>query len=365
MIHHYYAGESALEASRRLFRLIHEGAVTLGGNLPGKIYGRLDCRAGRRMKRENRVFFADEGAAIAAGFRPCARCMPEAYRIWKTGGIAIGEPAVGTAARGYDLRGAGNGHVRSDLGGGAGMGLVRSDLVADLGERLGGLNWEGVASSLHDRGFAWVPGVLSASACETLIAGYGNEVLYRKTVDMQRYRFGAGEYKYYRYPLPGIVQMLREGIYPHIVPVADEWMRRLGMEMRFPAELSGMRALCHAEGQLLPTPLILTYDAGGFNTMHQDLYGRVYFPMQVLFVLSQEGVDFTGGEFVLTEQVPRAQSKAQVLRPGRGDMLIFTTNFRPVAGSRGYYRAAMRHGVSPVLTGRRYAMGVIFHDAVQ
>ncbi len=180
---------------------------------------------------------------------------------------------------------------------------------------------------------------------------------------MERHRFGLGTYKYWRYPLPAVVAAVREGLYPLLVPIANQWMRCLGDDYRYPDTLAELKDACDRAGQEEPTPLILRYGSGGFNTLHQDLYGEVFFPIQAAVVLSQVGEDFTGGEFVLTEQVPRAQSKALVLQPERGDLLLFTTNYRPVEGQRGYYRAKMRHGVSEVRSGSRYTLGIIFHDA--
>lgn len=225
------------------------------------------------------------------------------------------------------------------------------------------LDWNAIRSELHDNGFVQVPGVLSDVECTALREGYGEPGLFRKTIQMERYRFGKGEYKYFGYPLPDLISSLRERVYAQIVPVANEWMSELQLGTRFPATLVEMKQLCHDAGQTKPTILILRYETGGFNTMHQDLYGEVYFPMQMVFVLDQVDTDYTGGEFVLTEQIPRAQSKANVLRPHKGDMLIFTTNFRPVKGSRGYYRVNMKHGVSPLLSGVRHSLGIIFHDA--
>jgi hypothetical protein len=181
---------------------------------------------------------------------------------------------------------------------------------------------------------------------------------------MERYRFGSGEYKYYKYPLPPIITDLRENVYPQISPVANKWMAELGIDKQFPATHQEMKELCHAAGQTKPTTLILKYGEGGFNTLHQDLYGEVYFPIQMVFMLDQINEDYTGGEFVITEQIPRAQSKANVLTPGMGDMILFTTNFRPVKGSKGYYRVNMKHGVSPLHSGQRHSLGIIFHDAL-
>jgi hypothetical protein len=228
---------------------------------------------------------------------------------------------------------------------------------------LGSIDQTEVALAMHDRGFAHIPAVLPNEVCEEFIANY-DHAIYRKAVIMERHRFGLGEYKYFNYPLPEFVQDAREAIYPMLAPIANTWMGRLDLETRFPAKFTELQAICEKAGQTKPTPLILKYGKGGYNTLHQDLYGEVYFPIQLAFFLNEPNVDYTGGEFVLTEQVPRAQSKAIVLRPRKGDMIIFTTNFRPVKGVRGYYRAAMRHGVSEVLSGERHTLGVIFHDAV-
>ena len=224
-------------------------------------------------------------------------------------------------------------------------------------------NWQEVAKDMHQRGFSLVPNVLSHSHCETLKERYTNPDGYRKTVVMERHRYGLGEYKYFDYPLPSIVQQLREHLYPHLAPIANRWAEVLGLDTVFPATHEGLLAKCHANDQHEATALILKYGQGGFNTLHQDLYGAVYFPLQAALFLSEPDRDYTGGEFVLTEQVPRAQTKATVLQPGKGDMLIFTTNFRPMEGNKGYYRVNMKHGVSEVRMGERYTLGIIFHDA--
>jgi hypothetical protein len=215
---------------------------------------------------------------------------------------------------------------------------------------------------MHEKGYAFVSRMLPNEYCDEFIRNY-DHFNYRKTVVMERHRFGLGEYKYFDYPLPEFVQAVREEVYPNLAPIANTWAEQLRMDVRFPATFGGLQKLCRENGQTKPTPLILKYGKGGFNTLHQDLYGEVYFPMQLAFFLSEPDKDYTGGEFVLIEQIPRAQSKAIVLKPQKGDMIIFTTNFRPVKGSRGYYRAAMRHGVSEVHSGERHTLGVIFHDA--
>ncbi|WP_143305077.1 2OG-Fe(II) oxygenase [Chitinophaga vietnamensis] len=229
--------------------------------------------------------------------------------------------------------------------------------------RIQALNWDSARDHLHQHGYALLPGVLDAAACQTLIHQYPQPELYRKTITMERYRFGLGEYKYFTYPLPLVIQQIRETVYPHLAPVANAWMKALNIPGTYPAEFQALQALCHSKGQTKPTVLILQYGEGGHNTLHQDLYGDLFFPIQLVLFLNEPGKDYTGGEFVLTEQRPRAQSRAIVLQPRQGDMLLFTTNFRPVKGSHGYYRVAMKHGVSSVHTGQRYTLGIIFHDA--
>jgi len=230
--------------------------------------------------------------------------------------------------------------------------------------RIEAIDWQAVSDSMHEKGYARVPALLSDEECRHLIQNYDDSAAYRKTVVMERYRFGSGEYKYYDYPLPGLIQTIRESIYPYIAPVANLWMTVLHIDTRFPQSFSELRELCHGNKQEKPTVLILKYGKGGHNTLHQDLYGDIYFPIQLVLFLNEPERDYTGGEFVLTQQTPRAQSKAIVLKPGKGDMLIFTTNFRPVKGSKGYYRAVMKHGVSEIHSGQRHTLGIIFHDAL-
>ena len=219
-----------------------------------------------------------------------------------------------------------------------------------------------VRDSLNAFGFAKIDQWLSADECLLLKALYDQD-LYRNTITMERYRFGKGEYKYFSYPLPDIIAKLRSDFYSVLAPVANQWMRKLEIEVSFPAEHSSFIQQCKAANQFRPTPLILRYEQGGYNTLHQDLYGNVFFPFQVVIVLSEPAVEHTGGELVFVEQVPRAQSKVEVLAPSKGDAIIFTTNFRPVSSSRGYYRAKMKHGVSRIRSGVRMALGIIFHDA--
>ncbi|NML22267.1 2OG-Fe(II) oxygenase [Pseudoflavitalea sp. G-6-1-2] len=237
-------------------------------------------------------------------------------------------------------------------------------MTDNIENRLAAQNWQAITTELHNKGFTIVKNVLTPKECESLIADYNADNTYRKTITMERYRFGLGEYKYFRYPLPEIITQLRETVYAQIAPVANQWMHELNLETNFPSTHKEMKALCHSNGQDKPTVLILKYGPGGFNTLHQDLYGQVFFPMQMVFMLDQVDEDYTGGEFVITEQIPRAQSKANVLKPNRGDMIIFTTNFRPAKGSKGYYRVNMKHGVSPLHSGYRHSLGIIFHDGL-
>ena len=225
------------------------------------------------------------------------------------------------------------------------------------------LDWDVIYQSLNDKGYAHIPNLISKEECEQLSGLYSESNLYRSVINMQRYRFGKGEYKYFNYPLPLVIQQMREQFYRPLSKIANAWMKQLSIDIIYPEQHQQLIDICKAQQQIRPTPLILRYEAGGYNTLHQDLYGEIYFPFQVVLALTQSGRDFTGGEFVLTEQVPRAQSKAEVLIPNQGDAIIFTTNFRSVNGTKGYYRANMKHGISEVRSGVRYALGIIFHDA--
>jgi len=225
------------------------------------------------------------------------------------------------------------------------------------------MNWQAIYQSLDEKGYATVPGVLSREECHRLSGLYDNELLFRSTVNMERYRFGKGEYKYFNYPLPPAIQVLRQSLYGPLASFANAWMHHLSIAYHYPLTHEQLLEACREKGQTRATPLMLRYETGGFNTLHQDLYGDIYFPFQVVLVLSEPGKDYEGGEFVLVEQLPRAQSRVEVIRPGQGEAVIFTTQFRPVKGTRGYYRAKVKHGVSPLKSGMRYALGIIFHDA--
>jgi len=224
-------------------------------------------------------------------------------------------------------------------------------------------SWELIHASLSNKGYAHLPALLDRVECDALAALYPRAELYRNVIKMERYRFGKGEYKYFAYPLPARIQSLREQFYPYLAPLANQWMQQLGIPINYPTSHADFLSHCHQHKQIRPTPLILKYGKGGFNTLHQDLYGEIYFPFQVVIALTQEGRDHEGGESVFVEQIPRAQSRAEVVRPNQGDAILFTTNFRPAQGIRGYYRAHVKHGISEVRSGERYAMGIIFHDA--
>lgn len=230
-------------------------------------------------------------------------------------------------------------------------------------DRLSALDWKAIERSLQERGYAKTSPVLTAQECTELIARYPDVAQFRSRIVMERHRFGVGEYKYFANPLPQIVQDLRTHCYPPLAAIANAWMSALQMPDRFPSELSTFLAYCHEYGQTRPTPLLLRYEQGGYNCLHQDLYGEVVFPLQITCFLSQPGKDYTGGEFLLVEQQPRAQSRGEAILLQQGEIIIFATRFRPAQGKRGYYRAQMRHGVSRVLSGSRYTLGVIFHDA--
>jgi hypothetical protein len=236
--------------------------------------------------------------------------------------------------------------------------------MKDIIEKIQRLDWETITTQMNEKGNVLVQGIMDKADCAALIALYDDHVGYRKTVVMERYRFGLGEYKYFDHPLPETIRLLRENLYCKLVPLANAWSKALKLDTHYPETHSEFLAQCHKQGQLKPTPLILKYGKGGFNTLHQDLYGDIHFPLQAVFFLNQPGTDFTGGEFVMTQQNPRAQSKAIVLNPNRGDMLLFPTNFRPVKGSKGYYRATVKHGVGELHTGERHTLGIPFHDAI-
>ena len=224
--------------------------------------------------------------------------------------------------------------------------------------------WPAAAANLDAQGYTIIPGLLSIDQCTVLRGLYGAGAGFRSHVVMQRHGFGQGEYRYFSYPLPPLVQQLRALLYPQLVPIANHWHERMGLDVRFPDSHAAFVGRCHGAGQTRPTPLLLQYGQGDYNCLHQDLYGEHVFPLQVAVLLSSPGSDFQGGEFVLTEQRPRMQSRAEVVPLKQGDAVVFAVNQRPVAGTRGDYRVTMRHGVSTLRAGHRHTLGVIFHDAV-
>jgi hypothetical protein len=225
------------------------------------------------------------------------------------------------------------------------------------------MDWAHVSNDLDAQGWAVLPALLDGESCDAMAARYDSGIGFRSHVVMARHGFGRGEYRYFSYPLPPVVQALRTDFYARLAPLANRWHDRMGLAVRFPGGHADFLERCHAAGQVRPTPLLLKYGEGDYNCLHQDLYGAHVFPLQVAILLSAPGEDFEGGEFVLTEQRPRMQSRAGVVPLAKGDAVVFAVNDRPVAGARGDYRVKMRHGVSRVRSGRRHTLGIIFHDA--
>ena len=233
----------------------------------------------------------------------------------------------------------------------------------DMAGRVKTRDWERVSNDLDAQGCAMIAGLLTSEECEAMAGLYQMDGIFRSRVVMGRHGFGRGEYKYFSYPLPDIVAGLRTSIYLHLVPIANRWNHAMGIDVRFPATHADFIARCHVAGQGRPTPLLLQYEVGDYNCLHQDLYGEHVFPMQVAILLSEPGRDFTGGEFVLTEQRPRMQSRPEVVPLSQGDAVVFAVHHRPVQGTRGVYRVNLRHGVSRLRSGHRHTLGIIFHDA--
>jgi uncharacterized protein len=243
------------------------------------------------------------------------------------------------------------------------MTVTRSAARARATPSLPAIPWERALGEIDAAGHAVVPGLLDAAQCAEVAALYQEPDAFRSHIVMQRHGFGQGEYRYFAYPLPEIVARLREAAYPPLARLANTWNKRLGVGGEYPPTLAAFTAQCHARGQTRPTPLMLKYGPGDYNRLHQDLYGDIYFPIQLVVLLSAPGRDFTGGEFVLTELKPRMQSRVDVVPLRQGDACLFAVNHHPAKGTRGYYRAGMRHGVSQVRSGHRMTLGVIFHDA--
>jgi hypothetical protein len=240
---------------------------------------------------------------------------------------------------------------------------ISPGLALNPAQRVDAQPWDILAQEMSDHGCALTGPLLTAEECGRLAALYDEPEHFRSTINMERYRFGKGEYRYFAYPVPEIIHRLREAFYPRLLPIARDWAGKLGMDAPWPDTLEEWLALCHAAGQTKPTPILLRYRAGDWNALHRDLYGDLVFPMQVVIGLNEPGRDFTGGEFLLIEQRPRAQSRGIVRILEQGHGLIFTTRERPVESTRGWARGPMRHGVSEVRSGIRHTLGLVFHDA--
>jgi hypothetical protein len=244
--------------------------------------------------------------------------------------------------------------------------MARGNSTADrkrISGRAAKIDWEQVELNLNERGYATTGRLLTAKECRALVSLYGREAAFRSRVVMARHGFGQGEYRYLSYPLPAVVQGVREAIYPRLAPIANRWRETLGEPAVYPSALDEYLVRCRRAGQSKPTPLILKYQRGDYNCLHQDLYGELVFPLQLTVMLSNPEKDFRGGEFMLVENRPRRQARGQVVTLGQGEAVIFPVHHRPVRGTRGYYRATMRHGVSALRSGERFTLGVIFHDA--
>jgi uncharacterized protein len=235
--------------------------------------------------------------------------------------------------------------------------------TTNIAQRVDELDWSRIYRDLDERGYALTPRILSEEECEELKRLFSEEDRFRSVIDMRQVRFGSGVYKYFDNPLPEAVKDLREAFYPPLSGVANDWAEKLGQREAYPGTLQEFLEICHEAGQARPTPLILRYEEGDYNALHQDVYGEVGFPFQVLTVLSRRGEDYTGGESLLVTQRPRAQSVGEAITLEQGEVLIFPNKHRPVEGKRGHYQVNVRHGVSPLRSGERYALGVIFHDA--
>jgi hypothetical protein len=236
--------------------------------------------------------------------------------------------------------------------------------AADTAEhRVRAYDWKALSSELNGFGAALIPGLLDKDECQQIAGLYPHEEHFRSHIHMARHGFGKGEYRYFKYPLPDLLGGLRTALYPHLSTVANEWNERMNIAQRYPAEHADFLKLCHDGGQLRPTPLLLQYVPGDYNCLHQDLYGDLAFPLQVAILLSEPGEDFTGGEFLLTEQRPRMQTRAEVVPLKQGDAVVFAVHNRPVQGTKGNYRVNLRHGVSRLRSGKRHTVGIIFHDA--
>jgi hypothetical protein len=242
-------------------------------------------------------------------------------------------------------------------------GEAREASAVDVDARVNGYDWAGISAHLDAHGWAKFPNLLTGSECAASAASYDDDRRFRSHIVMARHGFGRGEYKYFTYPLPKTIAGLRTALYSRLVPIANRWNESMGIDVRYPEAHADFITRCHKAGQMRPTPLLLRYGEGDFNALHQDVYGEHVFPLQAAILLSEPAQDFTGGEFVLIEQRPRMQSRAEVVPLGKGDGVVWAVRNRPVQGTRGAYRVNMRHGVSRLRSGHRHTLGVIFHDA--
>ena len=236
-------------------------------------------------------------------------------------------------------------------------------MTLSIKNRLAQLDWQAIEHSLWEQGYATTPGILTPGECHALIGLYTEPNRFRKRIDMAQHRFGVGDYQYFSEPLPRLVKQIRMHAFPPLARVANRWVDALRQSEVFPTTLSQFLSVCKENAQVKPTPLLLHYEQGGYNCLHQDLYGTIAFPLQLAFFLSRPGTDYTGGEFLLIEQRPRAQSRGIAVTLHQGESIIFTTRYRPALGTRGYYRMTVRHGVSTITSGERYTLGIIFHNA--
>jgi hypothetical protein len=240
---------------------------------------------------------------------------------------------------------------------------IASTAQKSIDRRIAGYDWSTIGAELQNFGCAVLPGLLTARECDDIAALYPHEEHFRSHVHMARHGFGKGEYRYFKYPLPEPIGQMRTALYPHVAAIANDWNERMNIEARYPQAHADYLKACHKAGQTRPTPLLLQYTEGDYNCLHQDLYGDLVFPLQATILLSAPGRDFTGGQFVLTEQRPRMQSRAEVVSLQQGDAVIFAVHHRPVQGTKGVYRVNLRHGVSRIRSGHRHTLGIIFHDA--
>ena len=236
--------------------------------------------------------------------------------------------------------------------------------AGDIEQRVGAVDWSGISTDLDAQGWAMLPGLFSHTEADSIAGLYAQDEGFRSRVVMARHGFGRGEYRYFSYPLPPLIQTMRTHAYPHLAPIANRWQERMGKEVRFPDDHAAFLERCHQAGQSRPTPLLLEYGPDDYNCLHRDLYGEHVFPLQIAVLLSQPGEDFTGGEFVMTEQRPRMQTRPMVLPLRKGDAAVFAVSGRPMKGVRGDYQVKLNHGVSKLRSGRRHTLGVIFHDAL-